>query len=183
MRVRQSKAVTGVAAAIGATVMAVALTGCGTSLITNNFSLSVVEPSGRAPESVQVSIFDSAMGQSAEWAAKSIGTATPNSPYTTSFTSTATKFAGDNSPSKRIVAGIALPQIVPQGYFALTITPVDGATTTINAPFIGYYDNNATKDGTPEPLPLEVTSNASDQTWTLTIKATVPGTSSVLAGP
>lgn len=183
MRVRNQKVITGVASAVCTTTLTIAMTGCGTALITNNFSMTVVDSSGEAPESIQVSIFDSTMGASAEWAGKSQGTTTPTKPYTTSFKSTATKVVGDNGPSEQVAAGIAFPLLVPKGYFALTIKPIDGQTTTVQAPFVGYYDYNAATDGTPGTLPVEVTSQAGDLSWTLTIKAKVPGSTSVLVGP
>ena len=151
------------------------LAGCGTALVENAFSVRVEDPSGRLPDGpVEVSIFDSVMGQSDEWARTTMGTATATEPYRTSFTSTTAKMVGDHGPSERVTAGIAVPGYAPKGYFSLVLAPVDGQTVTVEAPFVGYYDYDAALDGPVPPLPLKVTSTAGDLSWRLDIVAEVP---------
>ncbi len=164
------------AAATFATGVALGVTSCGTALITNQFIVSVDDPSGRLPSTVKVSVFDSAMGASAEWASKTMGTATATQPYTTSFKSTTTKFIGDNGPSEQVSAGLAIPQYQPKGYFGIQLKPIDGQTVTVSAPFVGYYDYNATTDGKVPSMTLKITSTAGDLKWELKITASIPPT-------
>ncbi|MGB3676684.1 MAG: hypothetical protein WA988_19815 [Candidatus Nanopelagicales bacterium] len=167
-------------AAVSATVIAVVLSSCGTALTTNNFSVTVIDVTTGEPATTQVSVFDSQMGSSAEWAAKSVGTATATVPYTTSFQTTATKVIGDSGPGTQVRAGIAFPLTIPKGYFALTLTPVDGQTTTVNAPFVGYYDYDPEVDGSVAPISLEIASRSADHTWTLSVRAAIPLSGSYL---
>ena len=164
----------GALAATLAICIAAAVSSCGTVLVTSEFVVSVDDPAGRLPSTVNVSVFDSTMGQSAEWASESMGTASAVQPYTTSFKSTATKFIGDNGPPQDVRAGLAIPQLQPKGYFAIQLKPVDGQTATVTAPFIGYYDYNVTTDGKVEPLVLKVTSTAGNLTWQFKIAASIP---------
>ena len=98
----------------------------------------------------------------------------PRQPYTTSFKSTATKFVGDGSPSQQVRAGVSIPQYQSKGYFALQLSPVDGQSITLQAPFIGYYDYSAASDGAVKPLPMTVTAKSADQAWQLTVVITIP---------
>ena len=151
------------------------LSGCGNVLVENRFSVTIEDPGGRlAPGPVEVSVFDSMMGSSDEWARRSMGTATATVPYTTSFQSTATKFIGDNGPSQTIAAGLALPGFKPKGYFALNLRPIDGQTTTVAAPFVGYYDYEPARDGPVAPLVLTFTSTARESQWQIRIQVRIP---------
>ena len=150
-------------------------TSCGTVLITNEFSASIADPGRRLPGGpTEISIFDSAMGQCADWAQTSMGSTSLGQPYTTSFKSTATKFVGDGSPSQQVRAGVSIPQYQSKGYFALQLSPVDGQSITLQAPFIGYYDYSAASDGAVKPLPMTVTAKSADQAWQLTVVITIP---------
>ena len=158
-------------------VSALLLSSCGTALVENRFSVSIDDPHdqfGGAP--VAVSIFDTTMGNSAEWAEKTMGVATPDAPYTTSFSSTTAKVLGDTSPSERVNAGLALPELQDKGYFGIGLQPVDGQTQEIQAPFVGYYDYNPSKDGPVDPLTVTVTSRAGDLSWDFQIQVQIPAT-------
>lgn len=159
-----------------AITLCLALTSCGNVLTSNNFSFTAVSPSGQAVPKIRVSIFDSAMGSSAEWADQSMGTATSSAPYQTSFETSSTKMIGDGSSGATVRAGIALPDVAPKGYFALSLLPVDGQTATLDAPFIGYYGYNVTTDGPVAPLKLTVVSTEGSRPWQLAITANLSST-------
>lgn len=165
----------GCIAAVGLSALALTTASCGTALITNEFSATVVDPGKRLPAGpTQISIFDSSMGQSDEWARKSMGSTSPGYPYTTSFTTTGTKFVGDNSPSAQVTAGLSIPQFQAKGYFSIQLTPVDGQAVILQAPFIGYYDYSAATDGAVKPLPVTVTAKSGNLSWQLTVVAAIP---------
>lgn len=163
------------AATVAATLSTVVLTsGCGNVLVDNQFSAMISDPAHRLPAQIEISIFDSSMGQSAEWAEQSMGTAGPGQPYITSFETSATKFAGDSAPQRQVAAGIYIPQFQAKGYFQLQFAPADGQTEQLTAPFTGYYDYSAGVDGPVKPLALTVTSNAIDLGWRLSVVAEIP---------
>lgn len=165
----------GCVAAVGLSALALTTASCGTALINNEFSATVVDPSRRLPAGpVEISIFDSSMGQSDEWARKSMGTTSPGNPYTTSFKTTTTKFIGDNGPSQQVTAGVAIPAYQAKGFFQFQLTPADGQTVTLQAPFIGYYDYNAATDGPVKPLPMTITAKSGDLSWQLSVVIAVP---------
>lgn len=157
----------------GAALVATVLTGCGTALVTNDFSVSFAGHTGP----VQVSVFDSSMGTSAEWAAQTMGVALTTQPYQTSFKTTATRFVGDNSASESVAAGLYVPQISKAGFWALSIRPVDGQTSTVSAPFVPYWSSSASPGKTgsaPSALTVVVTAQQSDLTWDLTLLVHFP---------
>ena len=150
-------------------------TSCGTALATNAFSVTINDPGDRLGSgAIQVSVFDSQMGQSAEWAAKSMGTTSAGRPYTTSFKTATTKTVGDSSPAQQVDAGLAIPQYQPKGFFNIHVTPVDGKTLEVDAPFVGYYNYDPVKDGRVQTMRLKITCEAAELTWSLTIVALVP---------
>lgn len=151
------------------------LTACGTAVVENNFEVVIEDPGHVLPAGpVEVSVFDSYQGQSDEWARKTMGTATATVPYTTSFESATTKVVGDRGPATNVTAGIAIPAYQPKGYFALDLMPVDGETTTVRAPFVGYYDAPASLK--VPPLSLRVTSQEGELQWQIKIAVQIPTT-------
>lgn len=103
-----------------------------------------------------------------------MGTATPSTPYQNSFATSSTKIIGDGSSGGSVRAGIALPEFAPKGHYALSLKPVDGQTTTVDAPFVGYYGYDAATDGPVAPLKLTVVSTEGSRSWELGIKAKLP---------
>lgn len=142
-----------------------ATTGCGTVVQAENYSATIAG----ATQPQQISIFDSSMGQSAEWAAKTLGTATSTAAYTATIHSTATKIVGDNSPPDQVEAGIALPQRTHNGYYALSVSPHDGQTTIVTAPFVAYYlqPDHSTPAG---PLSVRVIAHQNGPNWKLDLE-------------
>lgn len=162
----------------GATVAVLALlvTGCGTVLVDTTFVVAIEDPSEVLPPGpVEVSVFDSTMGTSDEWASKTMGATSPGQPYVTSFKSTATKMIGDTHPSTTVTTGLAIPGYQPKAYFSINLTPVNGQTTTSEAPFIGYYDYSASRAGAVPPLPIRVTGEAGELSWRIHLDVRIPG--------
>lgn len=144
---------------------AVALAGCGTVVFTNSFSVSVTSAAGTE---VEVSVFDPYVGDTRDWAERSLGTATEGQPYTQDLNTTGTKVIGDNSPPTRVTAGLYLPQINDSGYFAIAFDPVPGESVDYAAGFVPFSEGQA------DPLPLILTAVTTDNGWDVDIEVLVP---------
>lgn len=126
------------------------LSGCGTKSFSDAFAVAVDRPQ-------QVSIFDSQMGQSAEWAGKTMGRAAPGEPYTTEVSNLATKMIFDDSPPPSIQVGLYLPDVTQTGYYAISLPQVSAGSTTYDAPFVAWYSENPVEQLQPLPLGLDIT--------------------------
>ncbi|MEZ5185441.1 MAG: hypothetical protein R2720_06825 [Candidatus Nanopelagicales bacterium] len=126
----------------------VVLTGCGTATFTNSFSVVVASPQ-------QVSVFDSTMGESAEWAERTMGRAGPAQPYTTQIAVTDTKMIFDGSPPTSLRAGLYLPAVTTDGYFSVDLPAVAAGETTLRAPFIAWYSAKPAAS-VPDSIPIAV---------------------------
>jgi hypothetical protein len=155
-------------------VLPLALTGCGTKVFTHTVTIAVHDARttlGSGPH--EVSLFDAGMGQSEEWARRTIGTAAAGRPFTTTITSTAAVMAGDTGPRPRFDAGLYVPAIEPRGYFAIQLAPADGQTQETAAPFVPFYGFPA---DAPKPAPLVVraAATAGDDGWRLDLVLQAP---------
>jgi len=139
------------------------LTGCGTATFSNSFAVSVE----RAQE---VSVFDSTMGQSAEWATATMGTAAPGKPYTTRINVTDTKLILDSSPPTSVQVGLYLPDVTETGFFAISLPDVTEGSIRVDAPFVAWYSEDPV-DQLP-PLPMDLDIAAGDEGWVINIAAT-----------
>lgn len=139
---------------------AVLLVGCGTKSFTNSVAVVVATPQ-------QVSVFDSQMGESAEWASQWLGEAAPGQPYTREVSALDTKFVGDGSPPASLRVGVYLPDRTETGYFSLLFNDAVAGTTTQVLPFVAWYS--------PEPvaeqagLPAEVELQPGPNGWLVNI--------------
>ncbi len=103
-----------------------------------------------------VSIFDSMMGESAEWAEKTMGPAAPGQPYTTQVSNLATKMFFDGSPATSLRVGLYLPAVTETGYYSISMEPVAAGTTTIEAPFIAWYSETPVDPRPALPIAMEI---------------------------
>lgn len=144
-----------------AVVLAVALlSGCGMKNFSNSFTVRVDEPQ-------QVGVFDSEMGQSAEWAARTMGPAAPGDPYTVQIVDTDSKMAFDASPPSSIQVGLYLPGVTETGYYSVIINDVTPGTSRFEAPFIPWYSETPVEPRPTLPLTLEIA--AGDTGWVVTM--------------
>ncbi len=151
---------------------ALLLAGCGTKTVANEILVSVDRSSGLVPPgAIQVGVFDTLMGGSSEYAAKSAGTTTETEPYRGIVSTTVTRMIGDGRPPERLDLGVWIPAIAPKGYFGVSVTADAPATEIVRAPFIADYDDDAATDGPVEPLEMTVTREAVGDTWRVTITA------------
>lgn len=123
------------------------LAGCGTASFSNSVAVIVSSPQ-------QVSVFDSQMGESAEWASQWMGEAAPGAPYTREVPALDTKFIGDDSPPVSLRVGIYLPDLTDAGYYSLTVNDAVAGTTRVEMPFIAWYSPEPVAPR--EPLPAQV---------------------------
>ncbi len=136
------------------------LTGCGTATFSNAFAVTV-------EQAQEVSVFDSMMGQSAEWAEATMGTAAPGAPYTTRINVTDTKLILDNSPPTSVRVGLYLPDLTSTGFFAIDLPAVTAGSTRVEAPFVAWYSPDPVEQLPPLPLELEIA--AGDEGWIINI--------------
>ena len=136
------------------------LSGCGTATFTNSFAVAVESRQ-------QVSVFDNSMGDSAEWAGRSMGVAAPGAPYTTQIFATATKLILDSSPPEAVRVGLFLPQITQTGYFAIDVPSVTEGGVDIDAPFVAWYSADPVEQLPSQPLRLEIA--AGPDGWIITV--------------
>lgn len=141
------------------------LSGCGTKSFSDAFAVAVDSPQ-------QVSIFDSQMGQSAEWAGKTMGQAAPGQPYTTEVSNVTTKMIFDNSPPSSIQVGLYLPDVTDTGYYAISIPQVSAGSITHEAPFVAWYSPTPVEQLPPLPVDLDFT--AGPNGWIVNVTVSSP---------
>jgi hypothetical protein len=145
---------------IGVLLGAALLSGCGTATFTNSFAVAVESRQ-------QVSVFDSSMGDSAEWAGRTMGVAAPGSPYTTQVFATDTKLILDNSPPGSVRVGLFLPQVTQTGYFAIDLPSVSEGAVELDAPFVAWYSEDPVEQLPAQPLGLEIVDGPDG--WVITV--------------
>lgn len=138
------------------------LSGCGTGSFSNAVSVSVTSPQ-------QVSVFDPQVGDSAEWAEKTMGEAAPGAPYITEVPALATKFFFDSSPPPSLNLALYLPDVTQDGWFSINVPAVAPGTAAFDAPFVKWY--SATPDAqTPQSQPMELEIVAGPNGWLVNIR-------------
>jgi hypothetical protein len=125
------------------------LSGCGTASFSN--SVAVIVPSPQ-----QVSVFDSQMGESAEWAGQWLEPAAPGKPYTRQVPALDTKFIGDNSPPAAVRLGIYLPDRTQTGYFSLIDYDAEAGVTDTDLPFVAWFSESPVPAQPPLPVSVEL---------------------------
>ncbi len=138
--------------------------GCGTGSFSNAVSVAVTTPQ-------QVSVFDPQVGDSAEWAEKTMGQAAPGAPYTTEVPALATKFFFDSSPPPSLNLGVYLPSVTEDGWFAINLPAVVPGTRQLDAPFVKWYSATPTSQ-TPSSQPMEMEITAGPNGWVVNIQLT-----------
>lgn len=147
---------------------------CGTGVFPLEFSVSLNDPAGLAGKPpVQVSIFDPTMGDTADWAGKTMGTASPGSPYTGGFNTTDTKMVFDSSPPKEVGAGLYLPSYNSNGYFRFRFSPVAGQVQQVNPGFVPWADFYPEGKSVVPPT-LRIVSTPKDKGWSFAVTVDMP---------
>jgi hypothetical protein len=101
------------------------------------------------------------MGDTQDWAEKSLGIASPARPYEATITAVETRMALDSGPSQEVEAGLYLPDVNPDGWYRVAFQPVDGAQQQIQALFVPWE-----APGTPAPpIDLKIQPVAADSAW------------------
>ena len=86
----------------------------------------MIRPGLAGAPPTRVSVFDPLMGDTSDWAGKSMGTTAPGTPYVGSFQTTDTKMVFDSSPPNEVEAGLYLPSYNAKGYFRFRFSPIAG---------------------------------------------------------
>ena len=153
-----------------AVLAAVVLSSCGTGTFDAHYRVGVAD----GVTGVPVSMFDSTMGDTQDWAERTLGIASPAQPYEATITAVETRMVTDSGPSPTLSAGLYLPTLHTEGWYVVAFTPQDGVEQDVSATFVPWDP-----PGTPQPpLPLRVRATAEDSAWTVEISlpASVPAT-------
>ncbi|MCC7044937.1 MAG: hypothetical protein IT183_13820 [Acidobacteria bacterium] len=154
-------------------------TACGTVVFVHTIEVRVSDPSGRLGSApVEVSVFDNQMGQSAEWARRTMGTAGPDTPHVGQVSSTTARMIFDNSLPERVTISLAVPAYEPGGYFVLQLAPPVSEERVVAAPFVPYGASFAEGGSGVMPLPLRVLSEKDETGWRVRVTIEVPASSS-----
>ena len=157
-----------------AAALALGASACGAMVFEHRVDVSVRDGSGHLLDRpVEVSIFDTTMGSSDEWARKTAGPSTAAAAYVGRVTEVATRTIFDRSLPASISAGLAIPEYSTVGYFALRLEPQPGAEQTIELPFF-LYNPDVRPDAPVPPLPARVSATAMDKGWLIRLAVTLP---------
>ena len=148
---------------------------CGTATFDHVVKVSIVDPSRRLGNPpIEVGIFDKSTGQSEEWARRTMGVASPATPYTGTVCATDTKTFFDSSLPERVEMGLAVPAYESTGYFIVSLQPVPGEDQRVTASFARYGSYFARADSKVVPLPLRVRSGKGKEGWQIDMTIEVP---------
>ena len=158
---------------ICALMLALTTSACGTALYEHRIEVAVRDASGQPmSRAVEVSVFDSLMGSSDEWARRTAGPSSASAPYVGRVTATATRTVMESSlPDIR--AGLAIPEFSTQGYFALQLQPQPGAEQMVELPFAAY-NPDVPLTVKVAPLPGRMTAEALEKGWLIKLTVTMP---------
>ena len=147
---------------------------CGTAVFEHQIDVTVSDPSGRLGAGrAEVSVFDKQMGQSSEWARRTMGTARAGAPYAGRVSSTGAKMIFDSSLPERLEAGLALPSYESRGYFVLSFAPQPGTEQQVSAPFVPWGAYFA-EGSAVAPLPLKARCEKGEKGWKIALTVEVP---------
>jgi len=147
---------------------AVVLAACGTGTFDAHYQVSVADDSTAA---VPVSMFDPMMGNTQDWAERTLGTASPGKPYEATITAVESRMLTDTGPSPELSAGLYLPSLRTDGWYSVSFTPEDGVDQQVSAKFVPWDP-----PGTPQaPVQLRVGSTTDGDAWNVSI--VLPATS------
>jgi len=155
-------------------LLSIIVAGCGTAVYHHKIEVSLNDPTKRLGDGpVEVSIFDSLMGYSDEWARRTMGTASAGSPYSGTWSDTDTKMVYDRTPPASLQAGLAVPALQKDGFFVLQIKPVAGPEQTTAMPYKSYGVSTPEEDQI-KPLTARFTGTPSSTGWTIHLIVDVP---------
>lgn len=148
------------------------LTACGTRVTDHVVEISIDDPTQRLGESVQVSVFDHSMGYSGEWALRELRTATPSRPYVGRWWTADVVSIGNSGLKPTLDLSFALPQITREGYFFITLEPVDGESKTGVAAFTSY--GSYFPDAGGMQIPVRYVARRTPDGWHIGLTVEVP---------
>ena len=155
-------------------LFALVSTACGTAVYEHRFEVAVNDPQNRlGPPPVDVSIFDSSMGRSEEWARKTIGRSSPGQPYIGQTSSTAAKMVYDSSLPASVTAGLFLPGLEKAGFFMLSVATADGPERATTLKYASFNVPTAEEDKI-QPLTARFSSVPAKKGWTIRLTVDVP---------
>lgn len=147
---------------------------CGTGVFTLQFTVSLNDPVGLAgAPPTRVSVFDPLMGDTSDWAGKSMGTTAPGAPYVGSFQTTDTKMVFDSSPPNEVEAGLYLPSYNAKGYFRFRFSPIAGQQQQVKPGFAPWSDNYPQGKSVVAPI-LRILSTPTDKGWSFEVVVEMP---------
>ncbi|HEV8578388.1 MAG TPA: hypothetical protein VGX68_04840 [Thermoanaerobaculia bacterium] len=145
--------------------------GCGTAVYRHHVIVDVDDPAGRlGSPPVAVSVFDHQMGYSADWAQRSMGSASPGRPYSTSLSTTGTATIASSSLPQRVSLSIAVPGLSEEGYFLFEAELPAEQERRGTASFVRY--GSYFPDAGAPSLQIRYRSTAEPQGWRIDVTLT-----------
>jgi len=153
-------------------VAGVAMIACGNAVFSHTIDVVVSDPDHRlGTEPLEVSVFDSRMGSTSDWARKFMGVTSDAKPYRTPFTSMKVVTLFDPPRPDELELALALPKFEPRGFFWLRLEPRAAPSGTERAAF-GPYNEGTKIDPVPR-LDVQYTATPEPKGWHVVLRLLV----------
>lgn len=159
--------------ALGAIVISVSANACGTALYKHEVQITIDDPTGRlGTPPLEVSIFDSRMGTSTEFARKSVGVTSTEVPYKRAFNTTAAALVGSAPRPDSLDLSVMVPAMTKRGFFVLRVRPGVATSGSGTAGYLLHSEFDPEGDG-PQ-VQFHYTATPLPEGWALQIQLKAP---------
>ena len=150
-----------------------ALIACGNAVFNHTVDVVVSDPTHKlGSEPLEVSVFDSRMGSTSDWARKFMGLTSDSAPYRTPYTSMKVVTIFDPPRPDELELALALPKFESRGFFWVKLRPGAARTGTERAGFAPYHEFDRI-DPVPR-LDVQYTATPEPKGWHLVLRLLVP---------
>ena len=150
-----------------------ALIACGNAVFNHTVDVVVSDPTHKlGSEPLEVSVFDSRMGSTSDWARKFMGLTSDSAPYRTPYTSMKVVTIFDPPRPDELELALALPKLESRGFFWVKLRPGAARAGTERAGFAPYHEFDRI-DPVPR-LDVQYTATPEPKGWHLVLRLLVP---------
>ncbi|MBC8086913.1 MAG: hypothetical protein H7Z40_06580 [Phycisphaerae bacterium] len=150
-----------------------ATSACGTALYKHEVQIIVDDPTGRLGSApLEVSVFDSRMGTTKEFARKTVGVSSAAAPYTRNFSTTAGVLVGSEPRPDSLEFSVSVPAIIERGFFVLRVKPGVSLSGDATAGYLLHSESEPAGDG--PTLQFHYSATPLPDGWALQIRLKVP---------
>ena len=150
-----------------------ALIACGNAVFNHTVDVVVSDPTHKlGSEPLEVSVFDSRMGSTSDWARKFMGLTSDSAPYRTPYTSMKVVTIFDPPRPDELELALALPKRESRGFFWVKLRPGAARAGTERAGFAPYHEFDRI-DPVPR-LDVQYTATPEPKGWHLVLRLLVP---------